>query len=292
VKQHIKLVDGNNLVSIVATNSQGTIESNRDRVSLVFQDKRYIKPNLYIFAIGIDKYRDGDLWLKYSLADAKDILKTIPNVSKQLFKNIYTFKLFDSEVTKDKILEKFAEIGKLTTRNDVFILYVAGHGITDTETAGYFYLPYDFRYKNEKSIQNFGFSQEDFAKGLSNIQALKSLTLLDTCNSGSYTEAMASRGVLQKTAIRKLTRATGRATIVASSKDQVALEGYKGHGVFTFAVLEALKGKGFGNDDKITIKELSAYLEDRVPDLTYEKWGYEQVPQSTINGTDFPIGLK
>jgi nucleoid DNA-binding protein len=31
--------------------------------------------------------------------------------------------------------------------------------------------------------------------------------------------------------------------VVASSKDQVALEGYKGHGVFTYTMMEALDGK-------------------------------------------------
>ena len=51
-----------------------------------------------------------------------------------------------------------------------------------------------------------------------------------------------------KTAINKLVRATGRATIVASSKDQVALEGYEGHGVFTYILLEALNGDAAAED--------------------------------------------
>ena len=33
-------------------------------------------------------------------------------------------------------------------------------------------------------------------------------------------------------------------------------------------------------------------VEDILPDRTYEKWGYEQVPQSDIRGNDFPIGVK
>jgi uncharacterized caspase-like protein len=209
-----------------------------------------------------------------------------------LFKNIYTYSLTDKDVTKSKVLDMFTNIGAKTTREDVFMLYIAGHGITDAKTGAYFYLPVDFRYKNENSVREKGLSQNDFKLALSKIQALKSLTILDTCNSGSFAEAMASRGVLQKTAINKLTRATGRATIVASSKDQVALEGYKGHGVFTYTLMEALKGKGYGTDNKITIKELAGYVEDVLPDRTYEKWGYEQVPQSHITGNDFPIGVK
>lgn len=37
---------------------------------------------------------------------------------------------------------------------------------------------------------------------------------------------------------------------------------------------------------------IAGYVEDILPDRTYEKWGYEQVPQSHIMGNDFPIGVK
>ena len=287
----ISLQNGKNIIGFKATNKSGYIESNLDKITINYKGKLK-KPNLYILAIAIDKYRDGDLWLKYSKADAKAFLQEIKKVSKPLFKHIYTYTLFDKDVTKSQIIQTFSEIGKQTNRNDVFILYLAGHGITDPKTGSYFYLPVDFRYKNEESIQKQGFSQKDFKLALSKIQAMKSLAILDTCNSGSFAEAMASRGILQKTAINKLTRATGRATLVASSKDQVALEGYKGHGVFTYTLLQALNGAGYGRDNKITIKELAGYVEDVLPDLTYQKWGYEQIPQSTITGNDFPIGVK
>ena len=96
-----------------------------------------------------------------------------------------------------------------------------------------------------------------------------------------------------KTAINKLVRATGRATIVASSKDQVALEGYEGHGVFTYILLEALNGDADSNrDGRITISELATWIEERLPEVTYKKWGYEQIPQKSLLGMDFPIVIK
>jgi uncharacterized caspase-like protein len=288
----ISLQSGKNTIGFKATNRAGNIESNTDEIVVNYKGRSSKKPNLYILAIGVDKYRDGDLWLKYSKADALSFVDSIKTASKPLFKNIHTTTLLDRDVTRAKVLETFTKIGSKTTREDVFMLYIAGHGITDVKTGAYFYLPVNFRYKNENSVREQGLSQNDFKLALSKIQAMKSLTILDTCNSGSFAEAMASRGVLQKTAINKLTRATGRATIVASSKDQVALEGYKGHGVFTYTLIEALKGKGYGGDNKITIKELAMYIEDILPDRTYEKWGYEQVPQSNISGNDFPIGVK
>jgi len=292
INKLISLQNGKNKIGFKATNQKGSIESNLDEIIVNYKGRSTGKPNLHILSIGIDKYRDGDLLLNYSKADAKEFTRSVKQVSKPLFKNIYTYSLTDKDVKKSKVLDMFTYIGKKTTREDVFILYMAGHGITDAKTGAYFYLPVDFRYKNENSVRVQGLSQNDFKLALSKIQAMKSLTILDTCNSGSFAEAMASRGILQKTAINKLTRATGRATIVASSKDQVALEGYKGHGVFTYTLMEALNGKGFGTDNKITIKELAGYVEDVLPDRTYEKWGYEQVPQSFISGNDFPIGVK
>ncbi len=288
----ISLTNGKNVIGFKATNRVGNIESNLDEIVVNYKGRSTKKPNLYILSVGIDKYRDGDLWLKYSKADAVAFVKAIKKASNPLFKHIYTYELLDRDVTKANILKTFKKIGAKTSREDVFIFYMAGHGITDAKTGAYFYLPVDFRYKNENSVRKSGMSQNDFKLALSKIQAMKSLTILDTCNSGSFAEAMASRGILQKTAINKLTRATGRATIVASSKDQVALEGYKGHGVFTYTLIEALRGKGYGTDNKITIKELDAYIEDVLPDRTYKKWGYEQIPQSYISGNDFPIGVR
>ena len=288
----ISLQNGKNVIGFQATNGAGTIESNIDKITLNYRGRSSAKPDLYILAVGVDRYRDGDLWLKYSKADADAFIKSMKKVADPLFKNIYTYRLFDRDATKSKIIDMFEKIGAKTTREDVFIFYMAGHGITDTKTGAYFYLPVDFRYRDENSVREAGVSQRDFKIALAKIQAMKSLVILDTCNSGSFSEAMASRGVLQKTAINKLTRATGRATIVASSKDQVALEGYRGHGVFTYTLLEALRGRGYGSDNKITIKELASYIEDVLPDRTYEKWGYEQVPQSNISGNDFPIGVR
>lgn len=287
----ISLTGGVNNIGFKATNKTATIESNTDEVQINYIGAVSAKPTLHILAVGIDKYRDGDLQLKYSVADAKELSKSIQNSAKGLFEKVYSYELLDKDVTKDNIIKKFAEIGAKTARNDVFVLYIAGHGITDKLTGSYYYLPVDFRYKNDESVRNLGISQEDFKLALSKIQAMKSITLIDTCNSGSFAEAIASRGVLQKTAIDKLTRATGRATLVASSKDQVALEGFEGHGVFTYTLMEALNGKAYKNG-KITIKQLATYVEDVLPDRTYKKWGYEQIPQSNITGTDFPIGIK
>lgn len=93
-------------------------------------------------------------------------------------------------------------------------------------------------------------------------------------------------------ALERLSYATGRNYIVASSKNQAALEGYKGHGVFTYSVLQAFDRAYFGDDKILTVTSLSSFVEKTVPEITKEEFHYEQFPQKYLNGNDFPIGLK
>ena len=299
--QTISLAGGVNNIGFRATNKAGNIESKPEYLKVIFDDVNLKKKlrhklskiannqninDLHILAIAVNEYKDKDLKLNYSINDATVMLSTIEEVAKPLFNKIHTYKLFDANVTKENIKQAFSKIK--STRDDVFLLYIAGHGITDEYNGNYYYIPYDFINKDdEKAVQSQGVGQKDLMLGLSSVTALKSLVLLDTCNSGSFVEAN-----MQKTTTGRLARATGRATISASSKSQVALEGYKGHGVFTYTLIEALKGKGYKGNKKITINELNDYVTDTLPDRTSKKWGYRQIPQSSMYGTDFNIGAK
>jgi hypothetical protein len=49
-----------------------------------------------------------------------------------------------------------------------------------------------------------------------------------------------------------------------------AYEGYKGHGVFTYTLMEALHKGDTNPNGKIEVTELAAHLERRVPELFAE----------------------
>ena len=288
----ISLQNGRNEITLMATNKDNSIESERRKIELVLTSAAVEKPHLHIFTIAVNRYRDGDLQLKYAINDADVLARVSAEKANTLFAGVHVHKLHNEDVTKEKLEASFTAIGKQTKRDDVFILFVAGHGITGERDGAYYFLPVNFRYTGEESIANQGVSMNDFKKYLTNIQATKSLLLIDTCNSGSFSEAIASRGVTEKTAMTKLARAMGRATIAASSKSQVALEGYEGHGVFSFTVLEGLRGKASNKKGEITVNLLANFIEETLPEITYKKWGYEQVPQKTLQGMDFPIGMR
>jgi uncharacterized caspase-like protein len=139
-------------------------------------------------------------------------------------------------------------------------------------------------------VRHQAITQDHLQRWLAAVPARKSVILIDTCESGSFSQSLAvMRGMVEKTAIDRLARATGRATIVAATDTQPAMEGYEGHGVFTYAVLQALQYADTvsGNRDGITgLFELVAYVQARVPEITWQTFAYEQIPQVHMQGTD------
>jgi WD40 repeat protein len=288
----ITLAPGRNIISLMAFNSGNNIESNRDQVTLNYLTTDTDKPRLHILTIAVNSYRDGDLRLKYSINDAEGLIKMASEKGRTLFAGIDIYRLHDEQVTREKMEAIFSQIGARTKRGDVFLLFMAGHGLTDDTDGMYYFLPVNFRYTGQDSVASQGISMNDFKRFLINIQAMKTLLLIDTCNSGSFSEAVATRGVTDKTAITKLARSVGRATIAASSKNQVALEGYEGHGVFSYTLLEGMEGKAADKKGEISISRLATFIEETLPELTFKKWGYEQIPQKSLIGSDFQIGVK
>ncbi|MGP1414934.1 MAG: eIF2A-related protein [Treponema sp.] len=287
----VTLQNGENTLELYAKNEAGKIESLRARKILNWHGKAK-KPNLYIFTVAINKYRDRRLQLKYAVPDAEFILKGFSNQKKSLYQNIVTYNLFDDNVTKDGLKSTFEKLSTQIQADDVFVFYIAGHGITYDEDGDYYYLPSNFRFTSSEAIQQQGISKNDLIRYLSLIKAGKTLILMDTCNAGSFL-GNNTRGLSEQTAIDRLTRSTGHATIVASSDDQVAMEGYEGHGIFTYILVEGLSGKADADGDGfITLQELSAYAEEEVPRRSYEKWGYEQTPMRDLRKQDFPIYMR
>ena len=287
----ITLQNGKNTIEAFAYNGSGLVESRRSSNAIKWEGATS-KPNLYVLTLAINKYRDKSLWLNYCVPDANAIAESFKTQESGLYENVYVSSLQDGKVTKDGISEEFKRLSNLVTADDVFVFYISGHGTT-YDDGDYYYLPVNFRYTSKEEIPIQGISKNDLIENLSLIKAGKTLLMLDTCNSGAFFANSGQRGLSEKTAIDRLTRATGHATLAAASDSQSAMEGYEGHGVFTYVLLEGLKGEADSNDDGfVTLLELASYVENEVPERSYEKWGYEQVPQKDLRRQDFPIAGK
>src|SRR5262249_17458670 len=155
--------------------------------------------------------------------------------------------------------------------------FVAGHG--KTLNGRYYFLPRDFRYEGEASIEKAGIDQDRLQGWLAQIKARKTVLLIDTCESGALTgDRLAVRRLERGAAFQKLTGAMGRTVLSASSDDAPALEGYRGHGAFTYVLLEALGAADINGNGLIEVGEIADYLEDKLPDLTFKAFKLRQVP--------------
>ncbi|MDX1462954.1 MAG: caspase family protein, partial [Marinirhabdus sp.] len=125
------------------------------------------------------------------------------------------------------------------------------------------------------------------------IPAQKQLFILDACQSAGALNTVALRGAAEEKAIAQLARSTGTHWLTASGSEQFATEFDElGHGVFTYALLEALSGKADSGDNRITVNEIKAYIESRVPEISQQYKGSPQYPSSFGFGQDFPVSIK
>lgn len=288
----VTLQNGSNMLEAFALNGAGLVESVRSSAQVVWRGATE-KPDLYVLTAAVNRYRDKSLCLNYAVPDAQSVAEGFQKQKSGLYRNVHISQLNDSDVTKEKLATEFLRLSQHIRADDVFVFFISGHGMKYDGDGDYYYLPYDFRYTSEDSIPIGGISKNDLQKNLSKIKAGKTLVMLDTCGSGAFISDSNQRGISEKTAIDRLTRATGHATLAASADSQYAMEGYNGHGVFTYVFLEGIAGAADSDGDGyVTLNELSTFIEREVPERSYEKWGYEQIPQRNLRNQDFPIAGK
>ena len=253
---------------------------------------------LFVMAIGIDKYKNASYNLNFAVADASGIVDKINSSSKDLFKSIKVCYYKNEQATRDSVISGFNRIASQSQPQDAFLLFYAGHGVMNEGTPE---IPKDFYLVMSDVTQLYGKDELLKAKGISatelrelskKVPAQKQVILLDACQSGAAVETFAMRGAAEEKAILQLARSTGSYLIASTGSEQYATEFKElGHGVFTYALLQGLdcKAPGSQTTKKVTIKDLEAYLNDYIPELTEKYHGSSQYPKSWSKGMDFPL---
>lgn len=286
----IALEPGQNLIEVVAYNSAGLLASPPATLTVTWDGvASSAPPDLYVLAVGVNDYADGRLKLNYAAADALAFGEGMGRAGEGLFGKVKVKTLLDGEVTAAGLDAAFAELAAEVKPQDVFVFFLAGHG--KTVEGRYYFIPQDFRFDGEDAVTRLGIDQDRWQDWAAQIKAKKSVMIYDTCESGSLTGTRSlDAAAAQSAAVSRLTRAIGRTILSASTDDAPALEGYRGHGVLTFALLEGLGAADENGNATIEVTELAGYVDRIVPEISQSAFGMRQVPQMLIRGSDFALG--
>jgi uncharacterized caspase-like protein len=285
------------VVEVVATGKKSDVPSQPIAVKPIeIQLDTSDKPELYVLAIGVSNYQQRQLKLKFADKDALAVAKSFADGGKKLFSAQHIYTLTNAQATLAEILNSFKKLSEQVKKEDVLIVYLAGHGmILDGK---YHYIPVNAIYNSEDAMKTASLGEEQLSQLLPQIKATKSVIILDTCYaakankiilSALNTDELTRGGLDEFTAITRLKKGTGRAVLAAASGKDLAIEGYKEHGYFSYAILEGMQGKADSNNDKqINVMELGTFLENRVRDLTKDR----QIPviEKTVDWNTYPIG--
>ena len=286
VTQELALDPRENQIEVIAYEGRNMLASLPAQTTIVYDGPaNEAKPKLHVLAIGVNDYEDrggidpvnGELLLfpplSGSVPDAKAFGAEMEKAGAGQYAEVRVTLALDGEATLATLEAAFNKLAREVGPRDTFVFYAAAHGFS---TGGrYYMIPQDYQGgPDPDALKTRAIGQERIQDWIANrIKAKRALILLDTCESGALTGGYAksrTEGPASEAAIGRLHEATGRPVLTAASGGKSAYEGYKGHGVFTYALMEALHEADTNNNGKIEVSELAAHIEKRVPELFAE----------------------
>ena len=303
----LALEPGENAVEVTAYNGANLVASIVARLSVVAQAPSpaaapqaapsappvaAAKPRLFVLAAGVNDYADKRFKLEKAVWDAQEIARGFKEFAGSLYQSVEVKLMIDADVTQSKLDAAFGEIAAKAAATDVFVLYLAGHG--KTVDGRYYFVPQDFTIEGELSeelinaaVKAKAVAQERWQRWFALVPARKSVMLFDTCESGTLADEETQQ--LQKGAANdRLVQATGRSILAASGRSQEALEGYRGHGLFTYELLDAINQADGDRSGTVELNELAAYVYAQVSELSQKVFKQRQVPEMKIT-VNFPL---
>lgn len=267
----LPLKAGRNRITIFAAHSRASATSTERLV--IFEDVDYMKPNLYVVAIGISDYDKKDIGLEYADDDARAIGPLFAAQKGRLFKHVYTRSLYNAQASRVNIIEALEWLEKKVSQKDIALVFIAAHGYN--ERGSYYVLPCDGK---PDSLRSTAVNWDDFADILGSLPG-RVLLFLDTCHSGGFDpdalERFRGSAIDNTEAVRELaSEENGVVVMAASTARERSIERREwGHGAFTKAIIEGLKQRqaDLNGDGIVYVTELHTYVCERVKELTNGK---------------------
>ena len=269
-------------------NSTGGQPAAQPLISAVDAADAAFKPALYVLAVGISKYQNANIQLQFASKDASDFVNVFKLQDKQLYRKVEVKLLTDTNAKRDDILDGLEWIRREMTSRDVGVVFMAGHGVNDSDGV-YYYLPQD---TDPDKLKRTGVIFTEIRNTLAALPG-KALFFVDTCHSGNVlgTGRRAIGNDLTAVVNELSSAENGVIVFAASTGRQVAQESPEwGNGAFTKAVIEGMTGKAdVGRTGRVTHKMLDLYVSERVKALTRGTQSPVTIVPQGIS--DFPVAI-
>jgi hypothetical protein len=287
VRMPVDLADGQRRLSVELVDARGVASK---PVTADVTVRRAAEPSsqgtLHVLAVGVASYRAVTPKLKFAADDARAVVSRFTrNAGARFGGRIVTRTLTDGEATLARIGATITEMAAKARPEDTFVLFLAGHGTMVDDQ--YYFLPWEQDGSGADAVRRQALGQQQLRQWLSLLPA-RSLLLLDTCRAGNVAQ-LAATAAVEDGAVSTLSRLSQRSVIVASSSDNVALEGYQGHGVFSWVVLDALDRADYDDNGAVDVTDIATHARKWVPSITEQVFKFRQKPTQNTPGEPFPV---
>ena len=292
----IQLEIGKNLIEIEALDTRGQVAKKVITVMRVAPVAASLHPlmkqreNIYAVVIGIGTYQDPRLNLRYTANDAQGLYELLIDPNWGGLPEDHVQLLLNEQATDRNIKSALGKwLWRQATEDSTVIIYYSGHGAPEGDET--FWVTYN---ADIDDLYATALSNNEVGEILDRIRSKHLIMFLDAC----YNAAIVHRKNSTRTGPTEIPWdnfvGEGRVTISASDGKQLSLEldEYQ-HGVFTYYLLEGLKGKADKNSDyMVDVLEIWDYLKYRVTQ-TAQKVGNPQTPvlQGMVRAGSIPLTI-
>jgi len=304
VSAPIVLKEGANAIVLTAVEAGGAV---RQEVRTVIYDKPKpvavaapgasppppaVKHDSWAVIIGVGRYQSTDIpSLRFTVSDAESLYQIV--VGPGGFKKEHVLLITDkTEKTPTLRNIKWALgtfLARSAKKDDTVLIFFAGHGAPEIDQRGVerdglakYLIPSD---ADPDDLYSTALPMDEMQTIFGRVEAERMVVFLDACYSGAaggrtFSSKKTRAGNLDDQFLERLTRSKGRAIITASRPSEVSIELPElGHGIFTYYLVQGLKGAADLNKDGIiTVQELYEYVEQQV-----------SVKSRSVGGNQHPV---
>jgi uncharacterized caspase-like protein len=260
------------------------------------------RPTLHAIVVGIQdfSFKHQQYNLNYSVADAGLFADTLEKKSAGLFDNKLDIKrlITPAETDRAHLIQALTAMQSAIRPGDEFIFYVASHGVV-SEDGKYYLLTSNVASFEATTLKRDAIGVEELTELLTNIHTTRKVVFIDTCNAEALgvplQQALLAQGMSAPAAVTILGRTIGTVVLAATAVRNDAIEGYKGHGLFTYVVTQGLAGvegavvRPADKDGTVSNFGLANYVGAEIPRLASTNYNEEQTPIAEVHGQRFPI---